>query len=86
MKSTIRPNRVEVLREDLGVVDAHPELLLEEADDLEHAGRVDDPAIEEGRVVAQRCRIGDVEVRRDEGLDPFVGAHPCFFLATTARA
>jgi len=64
---------VEVLRQHLLVEDRDLELGLEEADDLEHAGRVDDPAVEQRFVVAQVAR--HEEVLQHETADAELAVH-----------
>src|SRR5262249_31121640 len=51
------------------------ESLLEERDHFEDAGRIDDAALDEGRVVAEVRSLGDIEVLDDEGADLLLAFH-----------
>ncbi len=66
-------DRVEVLGQHLVVLHLEAELVLEEADQLEHPRRVDDTAVEQRAFVGKRIALGDVEIGLDEL--PKLGAH-----------
>ena len=62
-------HRVEILGQELTVGDRDAELLLEERDELQHARRVDDAALEERLIVRQALAVLTVEkVGNDEFL------------------
>ena len=63
-------HRVEVLGDHLLVLDRHAQLFLDEHDDLEHAGGIDDAALEQRVVHAEGLGVaGEEVVLQDELLD-----------------
>jgi hypothetical protein len=64
-------DRVEVLGDELVVADADVERLLQEADELEHTGGVDDSGFDQRCRSRQACRVVAEEVVRGEELAEF---------------
>src|SRR5882762_1300941 len=67
-------NRLEIVGDHLRVLDPDPVLRLEELDQLEYAGRLDDALADERCLVAEAADL-DVEVLGDERSDLLFDRH-----------
>src|SRR5260221_4566061 len=78
-------DRIEVLGQHLVVLDGDAERVLEKADHLEHARRIDDAQVEQRGVVGQRLRLGDRKTLYSEVAHLFREFHPASLCVDLTR-